>query len=421
MVFFFVLAALMVVAAVAAVVLPIVRPRSIPLGHRDRQNIAIARERVSQLQAQVDAGLVTPAQAEQERSDIELALLDDVEGPAGNSPVTPDSRGRWAGAAMAVAVPVLAGVMYLSLGQPAAFNPVNLAAEVPSAPPSGADIAGMVRTLEQKLEDSPDNVEGWYMLGKSYTVLKQFDKAAAVFQKLRELVGDEPDLLVRQADALAMARNGVLAGEPERLVLQALETDPDNAVALWLAGIAAQRRGDVQTALRYWQRAEPLFVDDPNSRGELQAMIARARQDLGEGGELSQPAERSVGQASVTQAVQSGQGSVKLAVALDDSLLDRVSDQDTLFIFARAVGGPPMPLAVVRKHAGELPLTITLDDSMAMVPEMKLSNHKVVEIIAKVSKSGDAKTRSGDLIGQVSQVTPGNDQRVNVVISKQAP
>lgn len=419
---FFVIAALMVVVAVALVVFPIMRLRSVPTVQRDGQNIAIARERLSQLEEQVEAGLTTPGQADQEKSEIELSLLDDVGEVECELPVEQNNRGKWAGFAVAASVPVLAGVIYLVLGQPAALAPIPIPESTQASPPhSGLDMATMVQRLEQRMVASPNDPEGWNMLGNSYVMLKRFDKAVSVFQKLRELVGDNPDLLVRQADALAMTKGGVLAGEPEELVARALHMKPDHPVGLWLAGIAAQQRGDIETALVYWQRAEPLFGGDPKSLAELQGMIAQAKNDLADVDVVTQTKENNAASGTTIASAQDSKGYVKVKVALHDSLQDQVSEQDTLFVLARVVSGPPMPLAVVRKQAGALPLTITLDDSMAMAPQMRLSNYKEVTIIAKVSKSGDARTKSGDLIGQVSPVSPGNDQWVNILISKQVP
>ena len=415
MVLFFVIAGLMVIAAVAVVAWPMVRRRTSSADQRDRQNIVIARERLNELEAQVEAGTITTDQAGQEKADIELALLEDVKADVRNIPIVADKRLRvWTCFAVAVLVPLLAGVLYLSLGQPAALDPSRLAARS-NGDHSGVDVVAMVRNLEQRLETSPNDTEGWYVLGNSYMALKQFDKAAAVFHKLRELVGEEPDLLLREADALAMKAGGRLEGEPERLVMNALELNPDHPVALWLAGIAAHGRGDIEGALGYWQRAEPLFDEQSKTQAELQGLIEQAKRQLGRDEyTVSAPNTNGDGQGQ-------RKGEVKLVVSLDESLKDQVADEDTLFILARAFEGPRIPLAVVRRQVRDLPLTLTLSDDLAMVPEMNLSKFDQVVVVAKISKSGDATTKSGDLVGQVSPVSPGQDTLVKVVISERVP
>jgi cytochrome c-type biogenesis protein CcmH len=276
----------------------------------------------------------------------------------------------------------------------------------------------VVARLESELQQNADNPEGWYLLGSTYMTLQRFSDAARAFGKLRELVGDEPDLLVREADALAMANQGVLAGAPENLLERALALNPDHPVALWLSGIAADRRGDVEQALRYWQRAEPLFADNPQSQAEIRTQISRAKSQLAGGGAGMVVAEGS--SAPTEQPIADG-GAIQVRVSLDDTLRADVSGNETLFILARAVAGPPMPLAVVRKRAADLPLVVTLDDSMAMMPNLKLSGHDQVTVLAKLSKSGNATTQSGDFIGKVTPVTPGTTDPVNVVISTISP
>jgi cytochrome c-type biogenesis protein CcmH len=138
-------------------------------------------------------------------------------------------------------------------------------------------------------------------------------------------------------------------------------------------------------------------------------MIASARADA--------PAP---GTGANNQAADQGTpGQIKVSVSLDDSLKDRVDAGDTVFVFARALNGPPMPLAVVRKRATELPLEVTLDDSMAMVPQLKLSGQEAIAVVARVSKSGDARVQKGDLIGEVTPVATVEGNSVDVVISRQ--
>lgn len=407
MVWFFIIVMLMTGVAVALVMPSLFRSHRATDSDRKQQNIAIAREHLRQLEIRQDAGQVTDIEAEQERSEIELALLNDVNSEDSEA-VKTGHRGRWASVFVAAVVPFVAGILYLLLGQPSALVP-GLAADREAQVTHGdEDLATLVQRLETDLEASPDNVEGWFMLGNSYMHLKQYVKAAAVFQRLRGLVGDDPDVLVRQADALAMQNNGILAGKPEELVRMALQKQPNHRIALWLAGMAAQRRGDLATALDHWRLAEPLFDDSPQSQMELRNLIAQAEKDL-PGGTAS----------AATANERPDRNAVKVLVSLHDSMAARVNGSDTVFILARAVQGPPMPVAVVRRLARELPLTVTLDDTMAMVDGMNLSSFEQVDIIARVSRSGEALAQSGDLIGQVSRVTPGPDASVEVVISEQ--
>lgn len=420
MLWFFLIASLMVICAIAILVLPMLRSRADSEDGRDRQNIAIAREKLAQLQDQIDNGVLDTAQADEQRKEIELGLLDDIESDDASRSADA-SKGSWAGIVVAVALPFLAGVIYLVLGQPGSFLQGTGPFTADVALPEGhedIDINEVVSRLESELKQTPDNPEGWYLLGSTYMTMKRFGDAAGAFGKLRQLVGDDPDLLVREADALAMASQGVLSGKPEDLLRTALELNPDHPVALWLSGIAAERRGDVEMALRHWQRAEPLFADNPESQAEIRAQISRARTRLEDDGEAQVAVQNPP--ATEQETTASG-GAIRVHISLDSALQGEVDGGETLFILARALSGPPMPLAVVRKRAGELPLDVTLDDGMAMMPNLKLSGHEQVTVVAKLSRSGNAITQSGDLVGEASPVTPGSPDRVNVVISKRAP
>lgn len=419
MLWFFLIASLMAIVAIVMLVLPMLRPHDVVADQRDFQNIAIAREKLALLQTQVDDGSVDELQAEQQRQEIELALLDEVE--TGAKAPGQERKGSWAGIVVALCIPFIAGILYLALGQPAAFLQTTVPGTVDSALPEGhadVDIQSVVARLENELQQNADNPEGWYLLGSSYMSLKRFAEAAQAFEKLRELVGDEPDLLVREADALAMANQGVLSGAPENLLERALALNPDHPVALWLSGIAADRRGDVEGALRYWQRAEPLFADNPQSQAELRNQIVRAKGRLSDGSATTVTAEKSSPPAKADVA---GNGAIQVRVSLDDALVSEVSGNETLFILARAVAGPPMPLAVVRRRAADLPLVVILDDGMAMMPNLKLSGQEQVTVVAKLSRSGNAATQSGDFIGEVTPVIPGAPDPVDVVISTVAP
>ena len=208
----------------------------------------------------------------------------------------------------------------------------------------------------------------------------------------------DAQLLADLADVLAMTRGGAgagnLQGEPEQLVLRALEIDPKNLKALALAGTAAFERKDYSSAVRYWERMLPLVPADSEDARSIQGSLAEARALGGK----SPPGN-----------------AVKGMVRLSSKLAAAAAPDDAVFIFARAAEGPAMPLAVKRARVRDLPLEFSLDDSMAMAPGMNLSAHARVVVGARVSKSGLATPQPGDLQGLSKPVS--NDARgVSVVI-----
>jgi cytochrome c-type biogenesis protein CcmH len=214
----------------------------------------------------------------------------------------------------------------------------------------------------------------------------------------------DPQLLADLAEALAMARGQKMRGEPEELVLRALQLDPKNLKALALAGGAAFERDNFRAAARYWERMLPLVPADSADARTIQANVDEARaRSLDKGAAKEDSAKNPAATA------------LRGVVTLSPKLAAQASPDDTVFIFARAAEGPPMPLAVLRKRVRDLPAKFALDDSMAMAPGMKLSDHPRVVVGARISKSGNALPQPGDLQG-LSGVVANTARDVSVLI-----
>ena len=413
MTLFWILVAVMLLVAVGLLVPPLFGRRALADQDRRAQNVAIARERLQELEAEHAAGNLDQATLEQARRELELALADDV-ADAADTPAGGPGRSPAMLAAIVLLVPALAIGLYWMLGNPDAINPQ--AAADPLAEGHGGQqmtLPEMAARLEQKLEEQPDNAQGWYLLGRTYMQMRRYGEAAKAFEKLHGLVGDEPGVLLPWADALAMQQGGKVSGKAFELVQRVLESNPHEPTALWLAGMGYEQAGDHEQAVRHWKRLLPQLQGDPEAQKEVQALIAKAEKALGHTVEVDA--------AQVAKAPAAGGARLSVTVDLDPALRDQVSPEDTVFVFARALNGPPMPLAVVRKQVKDLPITVTLDDSMAMMPQMKLSAFPQVRIEARISKSGQATPRSGDLKGEVSPVSPGQQDSVEVRIDQRIP
>jgi cytochrome c-type biogenesis protein CcmH len=262
----------------------------------------------------------------------------------------------------------------------------------------------MVERLAARLRENPDDTDGWKMLGRSYTVMGRFREAVDAYSKAALRAPRDAQLLADFADALAMTRGQSLQGEPESLVRRALEIDPHNLKALALAGTAEFDRGEFAAAARTWERMLPLVPPESENARAIRENVAEARQRAG--GAAPPPA---------LAAAPAAAGGLRGTVRLSPKLRDKVSPEDTLFIYARAEKGPAMPLAILRRSARELPLEYALDDSMAMAAGMGLSSQPRVVITARVSRSGNARPQPGDLQGASGPVA--NDAKgVDVVI-----
>lgn len=341
--------------------------------------------------------------------------------PATLSPDIPDapaarpSRRLLAGIAGFVLVVAAAG--YAIYGTPAALTGKVPQAEAQPGAGHGAQmeqIAAMLGKLEERLKTQPDDAEGWSMLGRSYSVLGRYPEAVEAFKRVGTLAaGNGPMLaqaLADQADATAMAAGRQLAGEPEKLIEQALKADPKNLKALALAGTVAFDRQDFTRAARLWQDA--VSVAEPGSElaRNLQGGIAEAQARAGQsGGAATAPATAAAPQAAPATSAAPGGATVSGRVTLAAALAAQAAPEDTVFVFARsaAAGGPRAPLAILRKQVKDLPLTFSLDDSLAMNPALRLSTASQVVVGARISKSGNAMPQPGDLQGLSAPVAVG--------------
>jgi cytochrome c-type biogenesis protein CcmH len=310
---------------------------------------------------------------------------------------------------LAVFVLVLAGIGYAWYGTPAALR-----GEVPQAAGAGQpgqgdqmeQIAAMLGKLEDRLKEQPDDAEGWSMLGRSYSVLGRYPEAVQAFKRVVALRANDAPVLAQaladQADATAMAAGRRLAGEPEQLIERALQADPKNLKALALAGTIAFDKQDFARAARLWQDAVAAAEPGSELARNLEGGIAEAQARAG------QPAASA--SAPIASAGAATSASVSGRVTLAAALQGRAAPQDTLFVFARAAGssaGPRAPLAILRKQVKDLPITFTLDDSLAMNPALRLSSAKQVIVGARISKSGNPIAQPGDLQGLSPPVDVG--------------
>ena len=414
---------------------------------RDLANLALLREQLTQLDAELAAGSVDPEAARAARAEIERRALDEEGADAEPAPQAARNGRRPPGAGgallatrtavvTALFVPALALGLYATLGNREAFSP--RIAETPPAV-SDTEVAAMVDQLAQRLEGmagQPNEAEGWVLLARSYASMQRFDEADRAYQRAIALAPQEPQLLADRADMLAMKQGRSLAGEPTRLVEAALKLDPNHLKALVLAGSAAFDRRDYAAAATYWTRARVNVPAGSEVAANIDASLAEARKLSGPGATAAAnpaptvPAQAAGGanlSGTATAAPPSGgpapvnkaaAASVSGSLRLDPSLAARVGPEDTVFIFARAAEGPRMPLAISRHRASELPMRFTLDDSQAMSPEFKLSRFPRVVVGARISKSGNALPQPGDLIAQ--PVVPG-DGELKLVIDQVQP
>ena len=401
---FLLIAGVMVLIALLIVLPPLWRKQPVTAADQDQRNITIARQRLAELKEQLQAGALTQALYDEQLAELELALSDDLD--IQSHVKASSSQGRWMAPVLVLVIPFVAGSLYWSLGNYQSLTQNNQTAAANPAAPDLNQINTMVAGLAERLQKQPDDALGWTMLGRSYKYLQQNDKAVAAFEHAYKLIGDQAEIMLLYADALAFANNEQLAGKPAELVFKALAMEPDNTTGLWLGGMAKAQTGDFVAAMALWKKLEALLPPGSEARQEVQGLLAKLATQIPE-------------KAIQSEANTAQTASIDIQVSLAPELQKSAAPNDTVFIYAQALSGPKMPLAIVRKQVSELPLTVNLTDAMAMTPTMKLSNFEQVKLLARISKSGDAMQQPGDLVGVIEQVALTDKEPHKIVINNQ--
>ena len=407
----FMLVAVFMLLAALMFVMPVLLRSSVrpsPGEANNEVNLTVLRDQLRELDVDLGNGLIDQAGYAAARAELEKRVASDVQNEA-----VPDSTGpnrRWSAALIGLTIPVVAIALYYLLGTPNSIDPAPApaAAQAQQADPTPQQIDSMVAGLEQKLKNNPDDVQGLDMLARSYHTQRRYREAAETYAHLVKLVPANADILADYADSLGMAQNKSLQGEPEKIIYQALQADPRNIKALALSGSAAFDRKDFAKAIEQWKKVLTL-VDAQSETAKAITGVINEAQGLASGQSVqSVNAQPPVSAESSPPAGSAISGkALEGQVRLDAAVVKNIDPDATVFIFARAEQGRRFPLAVLKKQVKDLPVTFKLDDSMGMMPNVKLSDFPKVVVGARISASGSATPAPGDWEGLSAPVAPG--------------
>ena len=364
-------------------------------------NAAVYRDQMAELDREFVMGNLNYEELKAARDELSLRLLADVGAEGLNSaPVKPAASGTllwrkpwWAIGLLVFVVPVSSMLMYSVLGEPAALDPMALKQGVDSsAEVTPEKMTEMATALTRRLQDEPNNMEGWVMLGRVQRARGLFEESAEAYAKALALSRDD-NLLIERAEVLAQKNGGSFAGEPWSIIQRVLTADPLHMNALFLAGSASYAEMNFNTALRYWERAREVVPADSPDAPELDRAIAEARNKMGL--PAIPPRAVSAAEQQASKAAMAA-SSISGRVTLVKELQGLVAKTDTVFVYATPVAGSRMPVAIVRTTADKLPFDFVLDDSTAMNPSAKLSGMDEVTVRVRISKSGQATAQAGD-------------------------
>lgn len=264
--------------------------------------------------------------------------------------------------------------------------------------------------LEQKVAENPNNSEMLFNLAHFYITAQQFDKSIIAFQKLITIEGEHAEFIGPQAQALYYKNQQQMTPEVEALIKRALALDANDVSTLVLLGMDNFVNGDYAKSIMLWQQV--LNNARPGTDTvTLTNAVANAKERLAMSGEAmpEMPKPTAVSSASVSA-----------NVSISDSLKDKFSPEQTIFIYAIAIEGSRMPLAAIKLTAAQLPIDITLNDSNAMTPAGKISQHSNVRLFAVISQSGTPGIQPGDLHGSIINAATNGEQTYQLVIDSVA-
>lgn len=398
LILFWIIAVVLVAISIFFLLRPLFSDEKSEVELRSTDFIAIYRDKLANLKRQHENDEIDDEQFELARNELELTLANELpDDKNSNDGKRPATITAWT---IAISLPVAAAVLYMVFGMPAAFSPQQPFAHNGSA----QSVEQMAMTLEKKLEENPDNLQGWLLLGRSYAAMKQHEKSAKAFAQALKLAPENVDVLLDYAEAVAHLQNESLSGEPEILISRALQLQPQSLRARLLKGIVFHQQGNMKEALEIWQ---PIYADRSISEQEREIigqMITAA------GGKLPEAETSTASGPSIT-----------VSISLDEELKSNVKPEDTLFIYARAESGPPMPLAIKRLTASALPVKVTLSDSDSMAPQFNLSSVEKVTVTARISKSGSAIPASGDFLAVSKIISPTENPEITLEINQVLP
>lgn len=398
---------------------------------RRAENVAAYRAQAAELDAARASGALGEAEFAAARVELDRRVLEDTAAMA--APGVQSRRGVAALAFCALAVPVLAVLLYRQLGAGDEIELSGLVARLDQQigdEERAALVAEMQPLLERQARRRDPHGDYRYLLARMYTAEERYPQAAAMYAELVELYPQDAALIAQSAQALYLAGGRQLTPAVQALIDRAFAIDPSQVTLLGLVGMDRFQAGDYRGAVEYWQKLLDHLPPDAPDASVIRDGIAMARTRLGEGpaqqpaGDTALPAHAgggaavpgAAGDAAAEPAAAAGP-SLQVAVSLAPGL--ELRPGDTVFVFARAVEGPPMPLAVARFPASELPREVELNDAMAMAPGMKLSSFPKVTVVARVSRQGGVAAQPGDLEGGGQLVTlSGGRQSLSITIDR---
>jgi len=405
MLLFWVVVIAMIVATLAFILPALLKPSRAVITNANVEKRAIFRQQFDEIAQDKINGILDAAQYETAKTELERRMLDEI--GTSNVLAANSKPDRTLALVLFVVLPLASLLIYYKIGNPAAINTQNEAQTIEEQSARAGNVEPLLAAMNAKLAQNPTNGKGWALLARTYVELGRTTDAIPAYEKAVKIIPNDAQLLADYADALAVSNGYNLVGKPTELVNQALKLDPHHIKSLILAAAAATNRKDYKQAIIYWQNLQKELPAGSDIAPKVKASLDEVYRLAG----IKAPV------ASNATAVPAAQG-VSGVVKLTPALAANINPAATVFVYAHAANGAAMPLAIERTTVKDLPYTYHLDDSKGLMPANKLSQAAEVVIVARISKTGDAKAQAGDLQGMSAAVKP-NGGKVDVEINEQ--
>lgn len=414
---------LMLLLAITILIFPLLKPRKTTSFAYRESNFILHEEKLKELDIDFSEGRIDQDHYKIARSELDRELLGDVPVESKSTAALHygvESKKQPAIAlGIAVFVPMLALLVYMQLG-------MHASVEQPVAEnKSVASVEEMTEGLEKKLLSDGGEVKEWVMLGRAYKYLGRYEKAANAFAAAAN-VEPNAQIMLEQAESLALNNESRFDIKSRELVLDALRLEPANVNALWFAGVVEYQFGNYRQTIDYLSHLSAEAASDAEINKSVRFYLTKAREQLVAAGEQVPTVDEILKTDSIAGQVGTEPDSkpvIELQVQIDvsDEVRQRFVDTDVVFVYAKAAKGPKAPLAVQRMTLAQLPTTVILSDNMAMIEGMNISAFPSVIVSARISKSGAAIAQSGDYMGQKAVENTSVSGKLNIKIDTLVP
>lgn len=416
---FWLLMLVMLFVAIGLLVMPLVRTKATSTVAYKESNLNIYKSKLQELEKDLEEDRINKEHYMSAVAELDHELLVDVPNESLDNAAL-----NYAAVAkpqpviamvVAVFLPALVFLVYMQIGTQE-YDDMVAEPEVVQEEHQES-IAVLIQKLADKLNTSGGSGEEWAMLGRAYKQISRYEESSSAFEQAIK-IKPSVRLYLEQAEALALLNNKSFIGKPRDLVMKAYELDPNNVNVIWFAGVAEFQSGNYGESIDLLVSLAAEAKEDAAIDQSLRYYLSEARSQLIADGVDVPPVDELLNTTQIESAATAVVASLEVEVAINSEIRELFAADTVVFVYAKAQQGPKMPLAAQRIRLSELPKTIILDDSMAMVQGMNLSAFSSVEVSARVSRAGSAIAQSGDYIGSVLVNNVLNAEKLNVVINK---